>query len=53
VESADLSNLTPEDLAGLAREDYLSQNAVADPQAMRDQTVSFVDCSDLRTTDST
>jgi hypothetical protein len=47
VESPALSNLTAEELAGLAREDYLSQIAVADAQTMRDQTVLFVDFSEL------
>jgi hypothetical protein len=43
VESPALSNLTPEQLVALAREDYLSLIAVADAQTMRDQTVMFVD----------
>jgi len=43
VESSDLSDLTPDDLVALPREDYLSQIAVADAQTMRDQTVLFVD----------
>jgi hypothetical protein len=47
VESPALSNLTAEELAGLAREDYLSQIAVADAQTMRDQTVLFVDFNEL------
>jgi hypothetical protein len=47
VESSVLSNLTPEELAALAREDYLSQIAVADAQTMRDQTVLFVDLNEL------
>lgn len=34
-------------LVGLAREDYLSQIAVADAQTMRDQTVLFVDFNEL------
>lgn len=42
-----LSNLTPEELIALAREGYLSQIAVADPQTMRDQTVLFVDFNEL------
>lgn len=41
VESPALSNLTPAELAALAREDYLSQIAVANAQTMRDQTVLF------------
>jgi hypothetical protein len=47
VESTALSNLTPEELAALAREDYLSEIAVADAQTMRDQTVLFVDLNEL------
>jgi hypothetical protein len=47
VESPALSNLTPRELAALAREDYLSQIAVADAQTMRDQTVLFVDLNEL------
>ena len=47
VESPALSNLTPEELVALAREDYLSQIAVADAQTMRDQTVLFVDFNEL------
>ena len=47
VESLALSNLTPEELIALAREGYLSQIAVADPQTMRDQTVLFVDFNEL------
>jgi hypothetical protein len=47
VESPDLSNLTPEELAALAREDYLSEIAVADAQTMHDQTVLFVDFNEL------
>jgi hypothetical protein len=47
VESRALSNLTPEGLAALAREDYLSQIAVADAQTMRDHTVLFVDLNEL------
>ena len=47
VESPALSNLTPEELIALAREGYLSQIAVADPQTMRDQTVLFVDFNEL------
>lgn len=47
VESPALSNLTAEELVGLAREDYLSQIAVADAQTMRDQTVLFVDFNEL------
>jgi hypothetical protein len=47
VESPALSNLTPEGLAALGREDYLSQIAVADTQTMRDQTVLFVDFNEL------
>jgi hypothetical protein len=43
VESSDLSDLTPDELVALPREDYLSQIAVADTQTMRDQTVLFVD----------
>jgi hypothetical protein len=43
VESPALSSLTPEELAALAREGYLSEVAVADAQTMRDQTVLFVD----------
>jgi hypothetical protein len=39
--------LTPEELIALAREGYLSQIAVADPQTMRDQTVLFVDFNEL------
>jgi hypothetical protein len=47
VESPALSNLTPGELIALAREGYLSQIAVADPQTMRDQTVLLVDVSEL------
>jgi hypothetical protein len=47
VESPALADLTPEELAALAREDYLSQIAVADAQTMLDQTVLFVDFSEL------
>jgi hypothetical protein len=47
VESPALSNLMPEELIALAREGYLSQIAVADPQTMRDQTVLFVDFNEL------
>jgi hypothetical protein len=47
VESPALSNLTSEELAALAREDYLSEIAVADAQTMRDQTVLFVDLNEL------
>lgn len=47
VESPALSNLTPEELVALAREDYLSQIVVADAQTMRDQTVLFVDFNEL------
>jgi hypothetical protein len=47
VESPELSNLTPEELVALAREDHLSQIAVADAQTMRDQTVLFVDFDEL------
>ena len=47
MESPALSNLTAEELVGLAREDYLSQIAVADAQTMRDQTVLFVDFNKL------
>ena len=47
VESPALSDLTPEELAALAREDYLSEIAVADAQTMRDQTVLFVDFNEL------
>jgi hypothetical protein len=47
VESPALSNLTPEELVALAREDYLCQIAVADAQTMRDQTVLFVDFNEL------
>jgi hypothetical protein len=47
VESPALSNLTPGELIALAREGYLSQIAVADPQTMRDQTVLFVDFNEL------
>src|SRR5262245_55353247 len=43
VAPADLSNLTAEYLVARAREDYLSEIAVADAQTMRDQTVLFVD----------
>jgi hypothetical protein len=39
VESPALSNLTPEELAALAREDYLSQIAAADAQTMRSDGV--------------
>jgi hypothetical protein len=46
VESPDLENLTPDELVALAREDYLSQIAVADAQTMRDQTVLFVDLNE-------
>jgi hypothetical protein len=46
VESLALSNLTPGELAALAREGYLSQIAVADAQTMRDQTVLLVDFSE-------
>jgi hypothetical protein len=47
VESPALSNLTHRELAALAREDYLSQIAVADAQTMRDQAVLFVDLNEL------
>jgi hypothetical protein len=47
VESSGLSNLTPEELVALAREGYIGQIAVADAQTMRDQTVLFVDFSEL------
>jgi hypothetical protein len=47
VESPVLSNLEPEELIALAREGYLSQIAVADPQTMRDQTVLLVDFNEL------
>ena len=47
VESPAFSNLTPEELIALAREGYLSQIAVADPQTMGDQTVLFVDFNGL------
>jgi hypothetical protein len=47
VESPALSDLTPEELIALAREGYLSQIAVADPQTMRDQTVLLVDFNEL------
>jgi hypothetical protein len=47
VESPALANLTPEDLAALEREDYLSEIAVADEQTMRDQTLLFVDFNEL------
>ncbi len=47
VESPDLADLTPGELAALAREGYLSQIAVADAQTMRDQTVLFVDLNEL------
>jgi len=47
VESSDLSNLAPEDLAALPREDYLNLIAVADAQTMQDQTVLFVDFNEL------
>jgi hypothetical protein len=47
VESPALSNLTPEELIALAREGYLSQIAVADPQTMPDQTVLLVDFNEL------
>jgi hypothetical protein len=47
VESLALSSLTPMALAALAREDYLSEIAVADAQTMRDQTVLFADLSEL------
>jgi hypothetical protein len=47
VESSRLSNLTPEELVALEREDYLSLIAVADAQTMRDQTVLFVDFNEL------
>ena len=47
VESPAFSNLTPEELIALAREGYLSQIAVADPQTMRDQTVLLVDFNEL------
>lgn len=50
VESPDLANLPPEELAALAREGYLSQIAVADAQTMRDQTVLFVDLNELNWT---
>jgi hypothetical protein len=39
VKSPALSNLTPEGLVALAREDYLSQVAVADAQTMRSDRV--------------
>jgi hypothetical protein len=38
VESPELSNLTPEELVALEREDYLSGIAVADEQTMWDLT---------------
>ena len=47
VESLGLSNLTPVELVGLAREGYVGQIAVADAQTMRDQTVLFVDFNEL------
>ncbi len=47
VESPALSGLTPEGLVALAREGYVSQVAVADARTMRDQTVLFVDFSEL------
>ena len=47
VESPALSNLMPEELVALEREDYLSLIAVADVQTMRDQTVLFVDFNEL------
>ena len=47
VESPALSNLEPEELIALAREGYLSQIAVADPQTMQDQTVLLVDFNEL------
>ena len=47
VESPALSYLTPEELIALAREGYLSQIAVADPQTMRDKTVLLVDFNEL------
>lgn len=43
VESPELSNLSPEELAALEREGYLGEIAVADAQTMRDQTLLFVD----------
>jgi len=48
VESAGLSNLTPEELVALAREGFIGQIAVADARTMRDQTVLFVDFNELR-----
>lgn len=48
VESLALAALTTEGLVALAREDYLSQIAVADAQTMRDQTVLFVDFNELK-----
>jgi hypothetical protein len=47
VEYTALSNRTPEGLAALAREGYLSQIAVASAQTIRDQTVLFVDFNEL------
>ena len=47
VESPALSSLTPEELVALAREDYLSEIAIADARTMRDQTVLFVDFEQL------
>jgi len=47
VESPALSNLSPEELVALPREDYLGEIAVADAQTMRDQTVLFVDFNEL------
>jgi hypothetical protein len=47
VASPGLSNLTPEELAALPRENYLSQIAVGDTQTMQDQTVLFADFSEL------
>jgi hypothetical protein len=46
-ESPALSSLTPEELVALAREDYLSEIAIADARTMRDQTVLFVDFEQL------
>jgi hypothetical protein len=47
VESVELSNLRPDELVPLPREEYLSLIAVADARTMRDQTVLFVDFNEL------
>jgi hypothetical protein len=47
VESLELANLGPGELAALPRAGHLSLIAVADAQTMLDQTVLFVDLNDF------